>query len=95
MNLTICIATPHTLAGSANAAHLWIFINWALGLRALGCRVFWLEDVGPLTAPRLMRDIENALGPHRPPSGDGDFGQNQPVIVTAIGIAPIGTAQGV
>ena len=61
MNLTICIATPHTLSGSANAAHLWIFINWALGLRSLGCRVFWLEDVGPLAAPRLMRDIENAL----------------------------------
>jgi hypothetical protein len=61
MNPTVCMATAHTLFGSANAAHLWIFINWALGLRAIGCRVFWLEDVGPLTTPRQVRDIEVAL----------------------------------
>jgi hypothetical protein len=27
--------------------HTWVFLNWALGLRALGCRVIWLESVPP------------------------------------------------
>lgn len=61
MGLTICMATPHTLMGRANAAHLWIFINWALGLRAVGYRVFWLEDVGPLTTAPPRSDIERLL----------------------------------
>jgi hypothetical protein len=26
---------------------LWAYLNWALGLRALGCRVIWLESVMP------------------------------------------------
>lgn len=60
MTVTVCLAAPHTLAGSGNAAHLWIFMNWALGLRAVGARVFWLEDVGCLPG-RSMRDIEAAV----------------------------------
>lgn len=37
--------------------HLWAYLNWALGLRALGCRVLWLEIVHELpdaqVGPRL------------------------------------------
>jgi hypothetical protein len=47
--------------GRANAAYLWIFINWALGLRAVGSRVFWLEDVSPLTTAPPRSDIERRL----------------------------------
>src|SRR5919197_4419913 len=25
--------------------HTWVFLNWALGLRAVGCRVIWLESM--------------------------------------------------
>src|SRR5436189_3125823 len=25
--------------------HFWVFLNWALALRALGCRVYWFEKV--------------------------------------------------
>jgi hypothetical protein len=60
MSVTVCIAAPHTLAGSGNAAHLWIFINWALSLRAIGARVVRLEDVSCMTAGS-MRDIETLL----------------------------------
>jgi hypothetical protein len=27
--------------------HLWVYLNWALGLQALGCRVVWLEPYEP------------------------------------------------
>jgi hypothetical protein len=27
--------------------HFWFHLNWALGLRALGCEVVWLEPVHP------------------------------------------------
>ena len=61
MSSTVCIATPpHTLMGSGNAAHLWIFMNWALGLHAIGSRVFWLEDVSCMT-DGSTRDIETAI----------------------------------
>jgi hypothetical protein len=26
---------------------MWVYLNWALGLRALGCRVIWLEVIHP------------------------------------------------
>jgi hypothetical protein len=30
-----------------SGGHLWVYLNWALGLRALGCQVVWLETVIP------------------------------------------------
>jgi len=40
---TICLgADTHQLASAGG--HLWFYLNWALGLRALGCRVIWLEQ---------------------------------------------------
>ena len=46
MSVTVCLAakTLHYLEGGG---HLWVYINWALGLRASGCRVIWLETVSP------------------------------------------------
>jgi hypothetical protein len=42
MSLRVCLAT-HTLGFVGGAGHLWAYLNWALGLKALGCEVFWLE----------------------------------------------------
>jgi hypothetical protein len=61
MTHTVCLATPHTLAGTDNGAHLWIFINWALGLRAVGMRVVWLESTRGLTTRRPTADLHGAL----------------------------------
>jgi hypothetical protein len=30
--------------------HTWVFLNWALSLRSLGCRVIWLESAPPRTS---------------------------------------------
>jgi hypothetical protein len=46
MSLTVCLAA-NALPYLEGGGHLWVYLNWALGLRALGCRVLWLEGVDP------------------------------------------------
>jgi hypothetical protein len=37
---------------------MWAYLNWALGLRALGCQVIWLETVVPnLPAHEMREDV--------------------------------------
>jgi hypothetical protein len=43
---TVCL-TANTLAYPEGGGHQWVFLNWALGLRACGCDVIWLELVSP------------------------------------------------
>jgi hypothetical protein len=45
MSVTVCLCTKRTLSYPQGGGHLWVFLNWALGLRALGCEVIWLEKV--------------------------------------------------
>ncbi|HEX7230902.1 MAG TPA: hypothetical protein VF452_10955 [Candidatus Binatia bacterium] len=45
MSITVCIAPVRTLEYTEGGGHLWEYLNWALGLRALGCNVIWLESV--------------------------------------------------
>lgn len=42
MSLRVCLLA-NTLDYPAGGGHLWVSLNWALGLRALGCEVTWLE----------------------------------------------------
>jgi len=50
MSVTICLAAK-ALYYPNGGGHMWVYLNWALGLRSLGCRVIWLEGVwvGPKT----------------------------------------------
>src|SRR5688500_6356709 len=45
MSVTVCLSTNTTLSYPQGGGHLWVFLNWALGLRALGCEVIWLGTV--------------------------------------------------
>ena len=47
MSLTVCLAPAHTVAYPNGGGHFWVYLQWALGLRALGCRVIWLEQIDP------------------------------------------------
>lgn len=51
MSLTVCLAPANTIAYPNGGGHLWVYLHWALGLRALGCRVLWLELVDPDDPP--------------------------------------------
>jgi hypothetical protein len=57
MTTTVCMA-PLTLGYPQGAGHLWVYLNWALSLNALGCRVIWLEDIGELAATRPAAEVE-------------------------------------
>jgi hypothetical protein len=46
--MTVVCVSPGTVAYPQGAGHFWAYLNWALSLRAAGCQVVWLEDVGGL-----------------------------------------------
>jgi len=45
MTTTVCLVPAPTIGYPRGGGHLWEYLNWALALRALGCRVIWLEGV--------------------------------------------------
>src|SRR5262245_59107433 len=63
MALTVCLAT-NTLSYPQGGGHLWVHLNWALGLRSLGCNVIWLEMVSPSTPPARLQAWIAALISH-------------------------------
>jgi len=58
----LCVKTLHYPAGGG---HFWAYLNWALGLKALGCTVIWAEeDPGfddPVTLAGAVRDLRERL----------------------------------
>src|SRR5258705_1351450 len=61
MGITVCIAPVRTLEYPEGGGHLWEYLNWALGLRAVGCKVIWLEAVSPSSPPAELRVNVSAL----------------------------------
>jgi hypothetical protein len=57
---TVCM-TPLTLGYPQGGGHLWVYLNWALSLQALGCRVIWLEDIGVHAANNPRPDVERDI----------------------------------
>jgi hypothetical protein len=53
--------TPLTLGYPEGGGHLWVYLNWALSLQALDCRVIWLEDIGELAATRPRAEVEGYI----------------------------------
>src|SRR3989449_10618711 len=46
MSIMACLCAD-TISYPEGGGHQWVYLNWALGLRALGCQVIWLELVDP------------------------------------------------
>ena len=83
MSPTVCLAAQclfHPTAGG----HLWAYLNWALGLKSIGCHVIWLEAVPPdIKLDELLRYVallKARLSPYNlhelalwPPSGNWFF----------------------
>jgi hypothetical protein len=65
MSTTVCL-TANTLGYPEGGGHMWVYLNWALGLRSLGCRVIWMEGVEPgidvLEVQRLVAALKAHLG---------------------------------
>ncbi len=54
MSTTVCLTTG-TLHYPQGGGHMWVSLNWALGLRAAGCDVIWLEAVMPQSPPQEVK----------------------------------------
>jgi hypothetical protein len=48
---TIVLAPSNVVASPAVGGHFWVYLQYALGLRDLGCDVHWLEYVPPAGDP--------------------------------------------
>src|SRR4051794_26424561 len=66
MPLRICLSTANTLS-YPQGGYLWIIINWALGFRACGCDIAWLDVVPPSMPAEAVKvateRLRNALRP--------------------------------
>ncbi len=60
MSTTVCLSAK-TLGYTTGGGHMWVYLNWALGLRALGCRVIWMETVFPDLPAHELRPYVSAL----------------------------------
>src|SRR5947207_3782071 len=60
MSIKVCLCAD-TIYYPVGGGHLWVYLNWALGLRALGCRIIWLEAVDPLISIDELRASVDGL----------------------------------
>lgn len=60
MSTVVCLY-GNTLFYPRGGGHFWVYLNWALGLRAAGCRVVWLEGVPPEAPEPRVRANADAI----------------------------------
>jgi hypothetical protein len=60
MSTTVCLSAK-TIFYPRSGGHLWVYLNWALGLRALGCRVIWMETIFPDLPAHEVRPYVDTL----------------------------------
>lgn len=76
--MRICLSTAKTLY-YPQGGHLWVFINWALGFRAIGCEVSWLDLYEPSISQeeneRYLAKLRQRLRP---------FGLSDSIVLTPI-----------
>ncbi|MBV8387885.1 MAG: hypothetical protein JOZ68_20830 [Acidimicrobiia bacterium] len=65
---TVCLSA-NTLYYPEGGGHRWVYLNWALGLLAAGCDVFWLEGVDPATSDDDVRWLVERLAADIAPYG--------------------------
>jgi hypothetical protein len=60
MGVKVWVAAD-TLGYPSGAGHLWAYLNWALGLRSVGCQVVWAEPVDTRPAPEAISRLTGQL----------------------------------
>jgi hypothetical protein len=73
-----------TLTYPQAGGHFWAYLNWALGLRALGCDVTWLEACDPMIPAGDTQNLVTALKQRLEP-----YGLGQSVALCSLGKQPL------
>jgi hypothetical protein len=68
VSTTVCF-TAKNIYYLKGGGHFWVPLNWALGLRALGCDVIWLEPIDPNTPVEEIRKLTELLKDRLEPYG--------------------------
>ena len=68
MTTTVCF-TAKNISYLKGGGHFWVPLNWALGLRALGCDVIWLEPIDPSTPVEEVWTLTKLLKERLEPYG--------------------------
>jgi hypothetical protein len=68
VTITVCF-TAKNIYYLKGGGHFWVPLNWALGLRALGCDVIWLEPIDPSTPVEQIRTLTKLLKDRLEPYG--------------------------
>lgn len=68
MSLTVCLVA-NSLGYPEGGGHRWVYLNWALGLRACGCNVIWLETADPHLPATDLTALTGTLKKHLEPYG--------------------------
>ncbi len=68
MSLTVCLAAS-TIEYPEGGGHFWVYLNWALGLQALGCQVIWLEGIDPQMPVHEVQSLTSTLKSYLEPYG--------------------------
>src|SRR5262249_39670601 len=65
MSRLVCLAA-NTFYYPEGGGHTWVYLNWALGLAAHGCRVIWLEGLVPHPEqdPAMLAALRERLRPN-------------------------------
>lgn len=71
MSRTVCL-NANTIVFPHGGGHRWVYLNWALGLRALGCKVIWSEGVLPKWGGPRIAELARILADHLRPFGLAD-----------------------
>jgi hypothetical protein len=63
MSVTICLSARTIDCSDEQGGHVWMYLNWALGLRSVGCRVIWLELLpDQMPVPSLLNRVRILKG---------------------------------
>lgn len=54
MATTVCLGAT-SLRYPIGGGHQWVFLNWALGFRSIGCEVIWLEQFDGAESPDAVQ----------------------------------------
>lgn len=66
--MTVCLIA-NSLSYPEGGGHRWVYLNWALGLRACGCSVIWLETADPHLPATELAALTATLKKHLQPYG--------------------------
>src|SRR2546429_9433277 len=54
---TVVISVYKVASFPDGGGHFWVYLQYALGLRRLGCDVYWLEQLRPARDPERQRHV--------------------------------------